>query len=187
VRFLVSILVLVMLPTELFVGSARADERPEAKFSLVDSAGNRVSEASYRGRFMLVAFGYTFCPDVCPTTLQAISLVLDDLGEAAKDVQPVFISIDPARDTPEIMGRYVAHFHPDIVGLTGSGADVAAAAEAFGATFKKVPRAGGNYLMDHSAYIDLFDRSGGYVYSFAYDDPIEKIVAITRKHMAGGS
>ncbi len=182
-RYLISVLMMAMV----LAGKASADDNPEAKFSLVDGAGNQVTEASYRGDFMLVAFGYTFCPDVCPTTLQTISLVLDELGGAAKDVQPIFISIDPERDTPAIMGKYVAHFHERIVGLTGTAGNVAATAEAFGASYKKVPRPDGNYLMDHSAYIDLFDRQGGYVYSFAYDDPVEKIVAITRKYMAAGS
>ena len=177
----------LFLLTALFAvwlgGPGLASEQPEAEFQLVDSQGQPVTEQSFRGRFLMVTFGYTYCPDVCPTTLNTVAGVMDELGPIADRLQPIFITVDPERDGPAKMGAYAKHFHPRIIGLTGTSTQVAAAADAFGATYKKVARPGGDYLMDHSAYIDLFDRQGKYVYSFAYDDALEKITAITRKHM----
>ena len=98
---------------------------PSGPFALTDHTGKKVTDEDYRGKFMLIAFGYTYCPDVCPTGLQAMSVAMDSLGEQADWVQPIFITIDPERDTPEVMKEYVAAFHPSLIGLTGTPQQIA--------------------------------------------------------------
>lgn len=129
-------------------------------FSLIDHEGAPVGPKRLLGRPSMVFFGYTFCPDVCPTTLADISEWLEDLGPDAKGMNVVFISVDPERDTPEAMAEYVAAFHPKIRGWTGSSEDVARAASDFRVTYKKVPIDDGEYSMDHTASVILFDATG---------------------------
>ena len=131
-------------------------------FSLVDPSGKTVTDKDFRGRYLLVFFGYTFCPDVCPSGLQVISAALDQLGPDADKITPVFISIDPARDTPEKMGAYVKSFHPRLIGLTGSASDVAAAIKAYRVYAKKVAadRNPADYTMDHSSVVYLMGPTG---------------------------
>lgn len=137
-------------------------------FTLVDHRGQTVTDRDYRGRFMLVLFGYTHCPDMCPLELQAMTEALDILGPRAEAVQPLFISIDPARDTVAEMKTYVANFHESLVGLTGSDQQVAAAAKVYRVFYRKAeaPDGDGNYLVDHAASIYLMDRQGRYLAHF---------------------
>lgn len=131
-------------------------------FSLVDATGKTITDKDFRGRHMLVFFGYTFCPDVCPSGLQVISAALDQLGPEADKITPLFISIDPARDTPVKMGEYVKSFHPRWIGLTGSPDQVAAAIKAYRVYAKKVPddRNPSDYTMDHSSVVYLMGPTG---------------------------
>ena len=132
-------------------------------FSLIDHTGKRVSDAQYRGRFMLIFFGYTFCPDVCPLELQTVGRAMDILGPKGSKITPLFISVDPERDTPALLKDYVAAFHPRMVGLTGSAAEIAAAAKAFKVYYGRPPgtKAGTqDYLMDHSSFIYLVGPGG---------------------------
>ncbi|WP_338661895.1 SCO family protein [Pararoseomonas sp. SCSIO 73927] len=130
-------------------------------FTLVDGDGRTVTEADLRGKLALVFFGYTFCPDVCPTELQAVAQAMDLLGPQAEAVRPVFVSIDPERDTPAKIKDYVALFHPSILGLTGTQAQVAAAARAWRVYYAKVtPPGASEYLMDHSSFTYLMGRDG---------------------------
>ncbi|MFN4284276.1 MAG: SCO family protein [Alphaproteobacteria bacterium] len=130
-------------------------------FSLVDHDGRAVTDASYAGKFMLIFFGFTHCPDVCPTELSVMATAMDDLGADAERVQPLLVSIDPARDTPDALKQYVASFHPRIVGLTGSDEQVAAAAKAFRVYYAKGPTAAdGGYNMDHTAFTYLMGPDG---------------------------
>ncbi len=134
-------------------------------FSLVDHRGRPVSDDDFRGRFMLVFFGYTYCPDVCPTELATMALAMDILGPAGEAVQPFFISVDPERDTVELLGEYVAAFHPRLVGLTGSADQIAAVAEVYQAFYMKVPLPSDDgdsddYGMAHSATIYLVGPDG---------------------------
>lgn len=123
-------------------------------FSLTDHRGRAVTERDFRGRPMAVFFGFTYCPDVCPTELGTIAAALDAMGPAGERVTPVFISIDPERDTPEAMADYVSRFHPRMVGLTGSAEQVAQVARAYRVYYAKVqPRDTTAYLMDHSSFI----------------------------------
>jgi cytochrome oxidase Cu insertion factor (SCO1/SenC/PrrC family) len=132
-------------------------------FQLVDHTGKKVSDADYRGRFILIFFGYAYCPDVCPTELATMAAALDLLGDRAKKIQPLFITVDPARDTPEFLASYVANFHPRLIGLTGSADQVAAAAKAYRVFYAKSEQPGSTeYLMDHSAFVYLMGPDGGF-------------------------
>ena len=136
-------------------------------FSLVSSDGVPVTDRSYRGKFLLVYFGYTYCPDVCPTTLNNIAQALVQLGNKADALTPLFISVDPKRDTPQVMGNYVKAFDPRIVGLTGSAAQIAAVAKEYHIYYAPQPAdKAGDYLIDHSSFIYLMDRNGKFLKVF---------------------
>lgn len=153
-------------------------------FSLVDGDGRPVTEADLRGRLALVFFGFTFCPDVCPTELQAIGQAMDLLGPRAEAVRPVFISVDPERDTPARVKDYVALFHPSITGLTGTSAQVSAAARAFRVYYAKVtPPGASDYLMDHSAFIYLLGRDGSLRALFRPGATPEEMAATIRANL----
>jgi len=130
-------------------------------FSLTDMHGRAVTDSTYRGRWMLVYFGYAYCPDVCPTELQTISTALDRLGPDAAKVVPLFITIDPARDTPAALAQYVRLFDDRLIGLTGTPDQVAAVARAYRVYYAKISmpdRAA--YLMDHSSFVYLMGPDG---------------------------
>lgn len=130
-------------------------------FTLVDQAGRTVTERDFAGRMLLVYFGFTYCPDVCPTELGTIASALDAMGPAGERVTPVFISIDPERDTPAAMADYVSRFHPRLVGLTGSAEQVAQAARAYRVYYAKArQRDTTEYTMDHSSFIYLVGPDG---------------------------
>jgi cytochrome oxidase Cu insertion factor (SCO1/SenC/PrrC family) len=146
-------------------------------FSLTDHNGRRVTEKDFRGRPMLVFFGFTFCPDICPSGLQVMTAALDQLGPKAEKVVPVFITIDPERDTPEQLKLYLASFHPRLVGLSGSVQEVAAVAKAYRVYFKKVKdeRSSADYTMDHSAILYLMDSKGRFVAHFSHATTADKL------------
>lgn len=155
-------------------------------FQLVDHAGRPRTDADFRGRFMLIYFGYTYCPDVCPLGLAAMADALGRLGDGAERVQPIFITVDPARDTAEQLADYVGHFHPRLVGLTGSEAQVRAAAKAYRVHRRKVPLpdasgGGDGYLVDHGSITYLMGPGGGFVTLFPHGtDPAFMADAIRR-------
>lgn len=163
----------------VFVGPKRLLQPPEGSarsgmiggtFSLVDSAGNTVTDRTFHGQYMLVYFGFTHCPDICPTTLFIVKNALDALGEKAQKITPVFVSLDPERDTPQVMGRYVGNFGTRVVGLTGTPAQVRAAAEAYRVHYSKVerPDSAAGYLIDHSGFLYLMDPRGNYIAHFPH-------------------
>lgn len=131
-------------------------------FSLIDQTGKRVTDQDFRGKDMLVFFGFTNCPDICPAGLQVMSAALEKLGKHADDIVPLFITLDPERDTPEKMAEYVKNFSPRLVGLTGSAGDIAAAAKAYRVFYQKVPdeKDPKNYSVDHSAIFYLMGKDG---------------------------
>jgi protein SCO1/2 len=134
-------------------------------FSLTDGSGATVTDKTYRGKWELVFFGYTYCPDLCPTTLSTIADALTALGPLADEVQPLFITVDPRRDTPAAIADYVRNFDPRIVGLTGSPEAIAAVAKEY-KVYYAVHRTGDgadDYLMDHSGFIYLMGPDGGFV------------------------
>lgn len=139
-------------------------------FSLTDQDGKARTQADFRGRFMLVYFGYSFCPDVCPATLAEMGAALDKLGSRKRRVVPLFISIDPERDTPKVLKDYLKSFGPDFIGLTGSTKNVERAAQAYHVYILKHPLPGGSYSMDHSGVIYLMGPDGRFV--TYYEDEI---------------
>lgn len=140
------------------------------KFSLVDQNGKPFTDADLKGKWNLVFFGYTHCPDVCPTTLNDLSLALNQLGAKEKDVGIVFISVDPDRDTPAVLKSYVESFGGPIEALTGTPDQVATAAKDYKVYYAKHPRSDGGYDMDHSALIYIMDPQGRFTATFTPDE-----------------
>ncbi len=154
-------------------------------FQLVDSAGHPVNDQAFRGKYLLVYFGYTFCPDVCPTTLSDVATALDKLGPRADQIQPLFITIDPERDTPAIVGQYAANFSPRLVGLTGTPDQIAAVAREYRVYYAR-HRTGdkpGNYTMDHSSILYLMGPDGRFIAPIRADEPPEAIASDIARHM----
>ncbi len=130
-------------------------------FSLTDQRGQPAGPAQWRGRIVLLYFGYTSCPDACPTDLAAIGAAIDALGPIGSEVQPVFITLDPARDKPELIGRYAESFHPRFAALSGSEAQTREVAAAYRVYFEKVPAPGKDrYSIDHTSFTYVLDREG---------------------------
>jgi protein SCO1/2 len=150
-------------------------------FELVGTDGKAVTERDFRGRYMLVFFGFTHCPDICPAELQVIAQALEKLGDKGKKVVPVFITLDPERDTPQAMAEYVKSFGRNFVGLTGSPEAIADAAKAYRVAYAKVENkeSASDYSVDHSALVYLMDPEGKYVTHFSYgtsaDEMAEKL------------
>jgi protein SCO1/2 len=150
------------------------------RYLLAGPSGQAVSNEDFRGRFQLIAFGYTFCPDICPTTLVEMAGVLGLLGEQAGRLQPIFISLDPERDTVQILKTYTAFFDPRIIGLTGSPELVKRAAQNFKVRYAKVinPDARANaYALDHSAGMYLLGPDGQFIKKFAYGTEVSSLAA----------
>lgn len=137
-------------------------------FELVNGSGETVTEADFAGQYMLIYFGFTFCPDVCPTELSRISTAMEDLGTEADKVTPIFITIDPERDTPEAVGAYVDHFHPRMVGLTGTPDQIKQVAGEYRVYYKKVKdeSSSAEYTMDHTSIIYLMGPDGKFLTHF---------------------
>ena len=154
--------------------------RPE--FTLTDAAGRPVSSGDFAGRFQLVFFGFTNCPDICPTTLAEVAEVMDALGPDAERVQPVFISVDPERDAGAGLADYTAAFHPSILGLTGSAEATRATAASFKIAFEKEPQ-GETYTMAHSAALYLIGPGGDWLRQFDYGTPAADITADLKSRM----
>ncbi len=146
-------------------------------FTLTNGEGKTVTEKDFAGRYMLVFFGFTHCPDICPTTLEHIGRTLVALGGDAKAITPVFISVDPERDTPETVSDYAQFYDKRIVGLTGTPEQVAAAAKTYKVYFQKVELGGGDYTIDHSTLIYLMGPDGKFRAVLRTDDPPEAVAA----------
>lgn len=154
-------------------------------FSLTDQDGREVGPETLIGQPSMIFFGFTYCPDVCPTTLSDISIWLDALGSDAEDLNAVLITVDPDRDTVEVMAEYVSYFHPQIQGWTGSSDQIAAALDGFRARNEKVEREDGSYTMSHTAGVFLFDATGSIVSIIDYHEPREFAVPKIRRAMQG--
>ena len=155
-------------------------------FELTDHTGRVRTERDFRGQLMLVYFGFTYCPDICPADLQAIGLALDKLGHDGERVQPLFVTVDPERDTAEHLAEYVPLFHPRLIGLTGSLEAVRRAADAYKVYFAKVPtgKEASDYTVDHTAFIYLMDRDGNYLGFFPPGTSADRMVEIIRPRLA---
>ena len=152
-------------------------------FKLVDHNGREVTEQDFKGRPFLVFFGFTHCPDVCPTALFEISEILRALGPDAERTRALFITVDPERDTPAVMKDYLSSFDPHLTGLTGDPAAMAAVAKAYRVYYKKVPLDQGGYTMDHTAIVYLMDKQGRFVSPFSLKRTTEAAAADLRKHL----
>lgn len=144
-------------------------------FTLRDHHGQAVSETTYSGRWMLVFFGFTQCADICPSTLSRVARVLDGLGEQAQQLQPLFITLDPARDTPAVLAAYTTFFDSRIMGLSGSAEQTRQVAEAYRVYFEKVPL-GDSYMLDHSASLYLMGPDGRFVQHYSQQLQADAIV-----------
>ncbi|HUN43448.1 MAG TPA: SCO family protein [Acetobacteraceae bacterium] len=155
-------------------------------FTLENSSGKTVTDQDFRGKFMLVYFGYTYCPDICPTTLTAVVSALDKMGPQAKDLTPVFITVDPQRDTPEVMKRYTAAFSPAIVGLTGTSVEIAKVAREYRVYYAKhVTGPGPNdYSMDHSSILYLMGPNGRFIAPVRADESPAEMASELEKLMS---
>jgi protein SCO1/2 len=165
------LITLVVVLGGLFLLAAREPGTATASaiggpFTLMDQDGKTITERDLKGRPFLVFFGYTHCPDVCPTTLFEISEVLRALGRDADKTEALFVTVDPERDTPAAMKDYLSSFDPHLRGVSGDAAQVAAVEKRYRVYAKKVPGANGDYSMDHTALVYLMDRQGRFVAPF---------------------
>ncbi|PWC36186.1 SCO family protein [Azospirillum sp. TSO35-2] len=157
-------------------------------FTLTDNHGKTVTDADYRGKYLLIYFGYTYCPDVCPTELGVMTQALDLLGPQADKVQPLFITVDPDRDTVAHMNDYVGLFHPRLVGLTGTADQVREAARAYRVYYAKAPQKDAKpdeYLMDHSSFIYLMGPDGRFVGVYPAGTTADRIAQDLGSRIAG--
>ncbi len=155
-------------------------------FTLVGRDGKPVTDQAFRGKYMLVFFGFTHCPDICPAELQVMAAALDELGPKANEIIPIFITLDPERDTPLVVADYVANFSQRFVGLTGSPEQIAEAAKAYRVAFSKFQENGAkpeDYSVDHSALVYLMGKNGEYLTHFAYGTPVAKLTETLRRYL----
>jgi protein SCO1/2 len=154
-------------------------------FELVDHTSKKRTDADFRGRLLLVYFGYTYCPDICPTDLQQIGLALDRLGADGEAIQPLFISVDPERDSTDVLAQYVPLFHPRLIGLTGTPEQIQKVAHAYKAYYARyTPAGGGDYVIDHTGFIYLMGRDGKYLGFFPPGTSADRMVEIIRPFLA---
>ena len=147
-------------------------------FALIDHTGKLRTDEDFRGKLLLIYFGYSYCPDVCPTDLQQISLAVDGLGAAAEAVQPLFITLDPERDTPVHLADYVSLFHPRLIGLTGSAEQIRRVALAYKVYYAKYPSDNQDYVIDQSSFVYLVDEAGKYVGFFPPGTTADRMIEI---------
>lgn len=167
--------------------AASREGGPGGPFTLVDDTGKTVTDADFRGKYTLVFFGYTFCPDVCPTTLADMASVMDELGDDAAAMQPVFISVDWKRDTPDALADYVAVFDDRIMGLSGTEAQIESVVDEYGVWYEFVEDETDPefFLVNHTAGVYFMDKEGRFVRVFSYqtttDEMVESIRAIMQE------
>lgn len=172
---------LALMPGQPMSAAAKTGGR----FILVDTENKVVTDSDYHGKFLLMFFGYTFCPDICPTGMQDVAEVLNLLGKDVEDVKAVFISVDPERDTPQVLREYISNFDERIIGLTGSKASIASITKKYRISFNKVEDKPGDpdYTIDHTASILLINPAGIYIRRFGFGTPPADIVKVVRKHI----
>ena len=155
-------------------------------FTLTTQSGTKLSDSDLKGEPFAVFFGFTHCPEVCPTTLWEMSEALKALGPDADKLKVLFISIDPTRDDPEALALYLQSFDPRIVGLTGSEEEIGTVAASYRAYWRKVPTGDGDYTMDHTASIYLMDAAGEFTGTISYGEQADMRLAKLKKLLAGG-
>ena len=183
-----SALMLSLLVILLVSGRVTAPSVPQAAiiggpFQLTDQDGRTVTDQDLKGRPFLVFFGFTHCPEICPTVLFEISEIFRKLGPDADRARALFITVDPERDTPTLLKEYLSNFDPHVVGLTGDADAIAAVAKAYRAVYRKVPLDQGGYTMNHTAIVYLMDKQGRFVAPFSLKRTIDLAAAELRKHL----
>ena len=152
-------------------------------FALVDHTGKPRTDADFRGKLLLIYFGYSYCPDVCPTDLQQIGLAIDALGRDGEAVQPLFITLDPERDSVAHLAEYVPLFHPRLIGLRGSAEETRKVADAYKVYYTKYPPGSPDYVIDHSSFIYLVDQAGKYLGFFPPGTSADRMVEMLKLHL----
>jgi protein SCO1/2 len=183
IGLLVTVLLLAAGGYLFLSGSQPAALTVGGPFALVDGDGKPMSDQTWRGKYMLVYFGYTFCPDVCPTTLSNVADAMDKMGAKADRVQPLFITVDPKRDTPAVVKQYAAAFGPRVIGLTGSAEQIAAVAKAYRVYYAEHRTGTGSddYSMDHSSVLYLMGPDGRFIAPVRADQDGPQIAAALTK------
>jgi protein SCO1 len=154
-------------------------------FTLTDQHGNKVTEAALKGHPSAMFFGYTFCPDVCPTTLFDLTTLMKDLGPEADKLKVYFVTVDPERDTKQVLADYLQAFDPRIIGLTGTREEIDQTLKAYRVFARKVPQDGGGYLMDHTATVYLLDQNGAFTGTIDYQEKTETALAKLKRLIEG--
>ena len=174
-----ALIVLIALPQlrpYTFHGTVLQSLQPAPNFELTASHGKTISPKDFEGKLVILYFGYTFCPDVCPATLSELRGAVELLGNRAGDVQTIMISVDPERDTPEMLAEYVAHFHPSFIGVTGTPDEIAEVATLYGIFYEAHEgTAATGYLVDHTATVMVIDQEGHLKLVFPFGTPAEDI------------
>ncbi len=164
-----------------FKGSVMPVQIPAPDFELTNADGETVRLSDFKDEIVLLYFGYTFCPDVCPTSLSDLSRVQRKLDDNGEKIQVIMVSVDPERDSPKKLSEYVQHFHPTFIGLTGSKEEIDAAAKGYGVYYEKHEGTeASGYLVDHTARIFVIEPDGLYRLSFGFGTPVDDIVSDLR-------
>lgn len=163
-------------PAEL-VGTEMSEPFPAPDFTLTYVDGRDISISDFQGKIVLLYFGYTFCPDVCPSTLLDLKRAVNELGDEGENVQVMMVSVDPKRDTPEVVAEYAAHFHPTFIGLSGTEEEIAQAAGLYGIYYEAHEgTAESGYLVDHTASVILIDKAGNFRATYSFGTTPEEFV-----------
>jgi protein SCO1/2 len=155
-------------------------------FTLIDHHGETFQLSQLRGKLVLLFFGYTFCPDICPSELSNLAAVLDGLGDQTEAVQGLFVSLDPQRDSPQVLRDYTGYFNPNLVGLTGEGESVDRVARQYRVKYQRHERPDGRYSLDHSANLYIIDRQGRLAAVVPYGLPPEHVLQLVRDMLSRG-
>ena len=180
------IVLLILFTVSMFIGNQNKTSQNTnvtdiiitSDFELYDQDNKKVTKADILGSPSVLFFGFTYCPDVCPTTLQSLSVLIGQLGESSKKLKFYFISVDPERDTPEALKQYLNSFHPAIKALTGDPKQLDVLIKSYSIYAKKVPLENNNYTMDHTSFLILIDKNTNLVGTISYDEKID--VALTK-------
>ena len=178
---LLAVSAFVLLPDLIgppaFKGTELPEPQPAPTFTLTDAAENQISPDDFKGEVILLYFGYTFCPDVCPTTMADLARVQREVDVDGDEVQVIMITVDPARDTPAVVADYVDSFHPDFIGLSGTAEEIASVTDGWGVYYEAqegTPATG--YLVDHTARVFAVDKAGRYRLTYSFGTPPEEII-----------
>ena len=191
VLILTAVALAVALTTAIALLSA-SRPRPQAEsagpggpFRLITQSGGKLSDGDLKGTPFAIFFGFTHCPEICPTTLWELSETLKRMGPDADKLKTIFVSLDPARDTPDLLKTYLQSFDPRIIGLTGREDEITAVAKAYKVFWRKVPTEGGDYTLDHTAIVYLMNADGEYVGALAYREDADQMLAKLKRLVAG--